>query len=252
MDDATDDQLITALADGDERALATLMRRHSGCLFTVANSILNNMTDAEDVMQTVWARLWQDRPRFDPARGSVLAFLATIAKRRAIDYYHSYQARARALESYTLTQDEFQAEPPIRGTGKDLSDYIEEHANFTPAQAAVWRCTALKGMSLSEGADFLGLPRSTYRSRFLLTREKVALVLANMDKPKQEHAQKRKGGRPRGVYPRPAVYFSAGRKCWMSEIVTGPRAKKYVGKAQTKEDAHALAVDLIAALTQNA
>lgn len=252
MDDATDDLLITALADGDERALATLMRRHSGCLFTVANSVLNNPTDAEDVVQTVWARLWQGRPRIDPTKGTVLAFLASIAKRRAIDIYRVHQSRARTMENYTLTQDEFQCADPDTGVSKDLAAYIEQHANFTEGHMAVWTCSVLVGMSQAEGAAFLGIPRSSYRTRAIAVQETVARVLANMDKPEREHVRKRTVGRPRGTYPRPQVHYSRARKCWYAQIVTAPKTKKHVGQAQTKEAAHALAVDLIAALTQNA
>jgi len=71
----SDSALLVSVARHDQQALAELYQRHSGSLFHVALRVLCVRGLAEDVVQDVFARLWQAPERFDPARGSLRSFL---------------------------------------------------------------------------------------------------------------------------------------------------------------------------------
>jgi RNA polymerase sigma factor (sigma-70 family) len=72
---------MRALAAGDPEALRELYGRHGPALFAIAARALDPAT-AEEIVQDVFLALWQGARDFDPARGSVRALLATIARRR--------------------------------------------------------------------------------------------------------------------------------------------------------------------------
>ncbi|HEX4126152.1 MAG TPA: sigma-70 family RNA polymerase sigma factor [Acidimicrobiales bacterium] len=98
IDEVSDAQLVTSIARYSEVALAEAYRRHGGAVFGLAKRVLANPTDAEDVAQEVFLRLWNQPDRFDPARGSLRSFLLAQAHGRAVDAVRSSSSR-RAREA---------------------------------------------------------------------------------------------------------------------------------------------------------
>lgn len=87
MDDSnklTDAALMSLFANGDPAALEFLYDRHRRALYSFALRIMGDPRDAEEVMQDTFLQLWQKSWQFDPARGSLLAWLLTITRHRAI------------------------------------------------------------------------------------------------------------------------------------------------------------------------
>lgn len=93
LDEASDGQLVTSIARYSEVALAEVYRRHGGAVYGLARRVLQNATEAEDVTQEVFLRLWNEPDRFDPARGSLRSFLLAQAHGRAVDAVRSTNAR---------------------------------------------------------------------------------------------------------------------------------------------------------------
>src|SRR5215813_12795042 len=86
QDDAA---LIARLRDKDENAqnaMADLYDRYSGIVYGVALRVLGDTTAAEDVLQEVFLQLWRKPEVFDANRGKLPAWLAVIARNRAIDH----------------------------------------------------------------------------------------------------------------------------------------------------------------------
>jgi hypothetical protein len=68
--EVSDAQLVTSIARYSEVALAEVYRRHGGAVYGLARRVLNNPTEAEDVTQEVFLRLWNQPDRFDPGPGA--------------------------------------------------------------------------------------------------------------------------------------------------------------------------------------
>ncbi len=83
---------------GDERALAKVYDRHGGAAYALALAIVGERADAEEVVADAFGQAWRTAAQFDPSRGSVAAWLATITRTRALDLLRSRRRRARALE----------------------------------------------------------------------------------------------------------------------------------------------------------
>src|SRR5213082_1310679 len=82
----TDSMLISRIRSGDEDALAALHDRYSQVVYSVAMRVLGETTQAEDILQEIFLQLWRNPQTFDSNRGSLGAWLAVIARHRAIDH----------------------------------------------------------------------------------------------------------------------------------------------------------------------
>jgi len=82
---SADVSLVSAIRSGDENAMALLYDRYSSIVYSVALRVLGDTGAAEDVLQEVFMQLWRNPGVFDSSRGSLGAWLAVIARNRAID-----------------------------------------------------------------------------------------------------------------------------------------------------------------------
>jgi RNA polymerase sigma-70 factor, ECF subfamily len=80
-----DSDLWRQLKLSDEQAITELYDRYSQLIFRVANQVLRDPGTSEDVTQEVFLHLWRVPDAFDPAKGSLAAWLTIVSRRRAID-----------------------------------------------------------------------------------------------------------------------------------------------------------------------
>jgi len=77
--------LVREIATGSQAALATLYDRHAGAIYAVVGRLTSDRGMAEEVVQETFLTLWNRAELFDPATGSLAAWLNTIGRNRAID-----------------------------------------------------------------------------------------------------------------------------------------------------------------------
>jgi RNA polymerase sigma-70 factor (ECF subfamily) len=82
--DLSDSELLRAMLAGDEEALALLYRRRQSGIYRFALQMSGSKTIAEDVTQEVFLFLMREGHVFDPARGSVSAFLFGVARNHVL------------------------------------------------------------------------------------------------------------------------------------------------------------------------
>jgi RNA polymerase sigma-70 factor (ECF subfamily) len=84
--DAADDmRLIARIRAGEQGAMSELYDRYSSVVYGVALRVLQDAAAAEDVLQDIFLQLWRKPDAFDSSRGSLVAWLAVIARHRSID-----------------------------------------------------------------------------------------------------------------------------------------------------------------------
>jgi len=79
------EELIGRVAAGDRQALSKIYEQTVAQIFAIARSVLRSREDAEEVVCDVYTAAWLRASSFDAARGSVMAWLAVMARHRAID-----------------------------------------------------------------------------------------------------------------------------------------------------------------------
>lgn len=77
--------LLRRVAARDEAAFAELYKRTQAKLYGVVSRILTRGDTAGEVLQEAYVRIWERAADFDTARGSPMAWMATIARNRALD-----------------------------------------------------------------------------------------------------------------------------------------------------------------------
>ena len=80
-----DDELIAAVARGDQPALLALYDRYSRMGYGLAYRILGDAGAAEEAVQDAYLRIWRRAATFDASRGGARSWLLTIVHHCAID-----------------------------------------------------------------------------------------------------------------------------------------------------------------------
>jgi RNA polymerase sigma-70 factor (ECF subfamily) len=164
--EVSDAQLVTSIARYNEIALAEVYRRHGGAVFGLARRVLNNASEAEDVTQEVFLRLWNKPDRFDPSRGTLRSFLLTQTHGRAVDAVRSLNAR-RHRESRDV-QRTATAEYDMQHEVWDLAlaDQVARALGDLPEEERrAIELAYFEGRTYVEVADLLGQPEGTVKSR---------------------------------------------------------------------------------------
>lgn len=98
LSDASDAALVVSIGRYQQDALAEAYRRHAGAVFGLAKRLLTDHARAEEIVQEVFVRLWNEPDRFDPERGTLRSFLLANAHGRAVDLIRSEVSRRRREE----------------------------------------------------------------------------------------------------------------------------------------------------------
>jgi len=119
--------ILRRVAARDRAAFAELYDRTSAKLFGVALRILQRRDLAEDILQESFIAIWEHAGEYDPVRGSVMTWLMTIVRHRAID-----QRRRRAC----VADSRNESEEALLGLAAGPSDRADRGAEL----GALQRC----------------------------------------------------------------------------------------------------------------
>lgn len=102
-----DAALVRAVAAGSQSALASLYDRHADAIFAAAYRLTSDRQVAEEVVQETFLALWNRAELFDPAAGSLAAWMHTIARNRTVDRLRAAGRRPNlvALSATTGTDE---------------------------------------------------------------------------------------------------------------------------------------------------
>ena len=159
----------------DEEALAQLYEQLSGRVYAVALRITRKVACAEEVMQDTFWQVWRQAPRFDPLRGSAVAWVLMMARSRALD-----AVRARARDPAQIGQQaEDDDESFADAAAEDPLDLLQavqrdgalhaQLAKLDPLRRQLVALAFFRGMSHDEIAVHTGLPLGTVKSHFRRT-----------------------------------------------------------------------------------
>ncbi len=166
--------LIVRAGKGDKAAMGILYEATSAMLYGLVLRIVVDRPTAEDVLGDVYVQAWETADRFDPGRGSPMAWLYTIARSRALDALR--RAARRHLEQIDEDPERGGPAPGPEVTGDAAARRREVHRAMdalTSAQREVIELAFFRGYSQSQIADRLGQPLGTVKTRIRTAMQKL-------------------------------------------------------------------------------
>ena len=173
MQATSDDRtLMNGIAAGDAAAFQELYDRHAAQVFALCRRILKHGPEAEDVLGEIFWEVWERADRYSAARGTPAAYLATLARSRAID-----RLRRRRREGVTLDLEAVQDIATAPATAAGGGPYVEAAsseqrtqirramAGLSEAECQAVEMSFFDGLSHAEIAAALKLPLGTVKSR---------------------------------------------------------------------------------------
>ena len=162
----SDAVLVVAISRYRQEALAEAYRRHAGAVFALARRLLVDATLAEEIVQEVFLRIWNQPEKFDPERGTLRSFLLAQCHGRSVDLLRSETSRRHREER------------DARRTAEKGYDLAHEVVDLAVAERVKQALGALPdgereaialayfgGHTYREVADLLAQPEGTVKSR---------------------------------------------------------------------------------------
>ncbi len=157
--------LLGQVSRGDEAAFGAVYDQVAGHVFGVARSVLRDPFQAEEVTQEVLLDVWRHASRYDTRRGTAMAWVMTLAHRRAVDRVRSEQAAmlreqraARPDIDYDVVADSVAARLDAERVRRCLGSLTElQRESITLAY--------YQGRTYREVASLLSLPAGTVKTR---------------------------------------------------------------------------------------
>jgi RNA polymerase sigma factor (sigma-70 family) len=157
-------QVLLRVAQGDQQAFAELYRLTSSRVFGIIIRMLHDRGEAEDLLQEVYTNAWRRADAFDPARGSAITWLITLARNRTID-------RLRQHREEPLDEAQVLDLPNEDPTPAALAEASQERQRLErclerlePEQGRAVREAFFSGATYSELAARLRVPLGTMKS----------------------------------------------------------------------------------------
>jgi RNA polymerase sigma-70 factor (ECF subfamily) len=158
--------LLPRIAAGDRGALKELYEATSAKLFGVCLRILSDREEAEDVLQEVYVTVWRRADRYDAARASVMTWVSTIARNRAIDRLRARGPLANAdpVEDLQIADEGQVSAEALVAAGQDavrLAGCLDELDTRTQS---VIRTAFFEGVTYEALAQRMDAPLGTVKS----------------------------------------------------------------------------------------
>jgi RNA polymerase sigma-70 factor, ECF subfamily len=181
-------ELAGCCASGDVDAVRHLVTTNNQRLFRTAWSILRNRQEAEDVLQSAYAKALGAIAKFE-GRSSLTTWLTRITINEALAHRRSQERRRRHLETEGVQVLETYREQMAKGSHapspeaeaarEQLRSILERAIGELPENfRTVFVLHEIEGVSVEDAAETLDIPTGTVKTRLMRARRKLQQSLA--------------------------------------------------------------------------
>jgi RNA polymerase sigma-70 factor (ECF subfamily) len=156
--------LIGRIGLGDRQAFRRLYDATSPKLFAVCLRVLRERGEAEDALQEVYVKVWQNAPRFTVPGYSPISWLSAIARNHAIDRIRARKPQTVDIEDIVEIADNAPDPEGLLLAKSDMTRIDRCLSELKADRAEAVRSAYIEGYSYQELADRYGLPINTLRT----------------------------------------------------------------------------------------
>ncbi len=175
-------ELVRGMADGNQAALRELYERTHRIVFTLIFRIVKDRLTAEEVLLDVYHDVWRKAAAFDPARGTVVAWLMNQTRSRAIDRLRGEHSKKRTASN--------QLDVGVENSYGSLEPSMAEHRRqvvevslqaLTVDERRAIETAYFQELTYAEVADRLGEALGTIKTRIRTGLAKLRTLLAGKE-----------------------------------------------------------------------
>lgn len=166
-----DNRLMLRMARGDRTAFAELYDRFSRPLYATALRVVNDASEAQDIVHDAFIALWEKAASFDTTRGSPFAWAVTLVRNRAIDRVRMRRRRSELLAESAPEDLGYDEDSAAAGAGEfaalgdDASAVRAAVATLPPEQKRALELAFFSGLTQQQIAEQLREPLGTVKAR---------------------------------------------------------------------------------------
>ena len=182
-------QLVRRCLDGDSSAWALMVRTHHRRVYGLCYRFTGNQTDAEDLTQDVFLKIYSNLGAFDAARGSLPVWITTMTRNLLVDNFR----RTKNLRATGSLDEGFGEDDELRpvdrlvargpsphdsAVRKELESMVQRAlAEVSPELREAVILRDLQDLDYKEIAQVLSIPEGTVKSRISRGRAELARLL---------------------------------------------------------------------------
>jgi RNA polymerase sigma-70 factor (ECF subfamily) len=161
------EELLDRVGRGDSAAFERLYDEVAGAVYGVAIRVVRDPAQSEEVAQEVLVEIWRTASRYDRTRGGAMAWIMTLAHRRAVDRVRSAQAATDrenrvARRDYAVSYDVVAEDVETRMEGERVRRCLD---TLTELQRESVTLAYYGGHSYREVSELLKVPLGTVKTR---------------------------------------------------------------------------------------
>lgn len=167
----TEEALIRDLKGRSRKAFDYLYDNYSSALYGIVYGVVKNEETADEVLQDVFVKIWNNIDSYDPAKGKLYTWMLNIARNQGIDRLRAGKNEAQRKVKLEGTSEAMAAtslNTHIEGIGlRKLVDHLDKD------QRDIIDLLYFKGFTQTEAAEELAIPLGTVKSRVRLAVNKL-------------------------------------------------------------------------------
>lgn len=197
MDTRSDEELMAVIGQGDQKAFAALVERHSRRAAAMAARITLNRSDAEEVVQEAFMRVWVKAPSWRQQTGAEDALFRTWFHRVLTNLCIDRRRKpvSEDIEKVPEMADEAPSALDTLSSSQTQKRVNEAVAKLPERQRAALALCHFEGASNIEAAAALGISVSAVESLLVRARRELKESLADLARNGGDKAMQPSGGR---------------------------------------------------------
>ena len=161
------DALLRRVAQRDAEAFATFYDHTRARVYGLVTRVLRDPGYSEETTQDVYLQVWGTADKYDPRAGTPMAWLMTLAHRRAVDRVRSEQSASMRESRYGAANVELPADRVAEAVigNEERRQVTECLGALTDAQREAIQLAYYEGLTYQQVADRLTANLATIKSR---------------------------------------------------------------------------------------
>jgi RNA polymerase sigma factor (sigma-70 family) len=156
--------LLAAVSRGDRRAFSKLYERTSAKLYGICLRLMGNEAEAQEVLQEAYVTVWRKADRFEPAKASLVTWLAVLARNTAVDRLRRRHGTFEEFDAAADVEDDGPSAFNLLAEAQDAARLHHCLEALDDRARAMIRSAFIDGASYPQLAAREGVPLGTMKS----------------------------------------------------------------------------------------